>query len=91
MKKKITKKKIKKKKKKKEIERESERERERERQRERESIILRIISISYYCNVYDKFCFVAKSQISGHLINNVFTTKELQPFGVTGNVSPELP
>ena len=62
-----------------------------ERERERERIILRIIYISYCSNVYDKFCFVGKSQISGHLFNNVFTTKKLQPFGVIGNVSPESP
>ena len=48
-------------------------------------------SLSLYSNVYDKFCFVGKSQISGRFINNVFTTKELQPFGVIGNVSPESP
>ena len=50
-----------------------------------------MIYISYYSNVYDKFCFVGKSQISGRFINNVFTTKELQPFGFIGNVSPESP
>ena len=39
----------------------------------------------------DKFWFVAKSLISVQFINNMFTTKEVQPFEVTGNVSPELP
>ena len=30
-----------------------------------------------------------KKKNTGHLFNNVFTTKELQPFGVICNVSPE--
>ena len=38
-----------------------------------------------------RFFFVGNSQISGRFINNLFTTKELQPFGVIGNVSPESP
>ena len=34
----------------------------------------------------DKFNFAVESQISVHLINHAFTTKDLEPLGISGNV-----
>ena len=39
----------------------------------------------------DKSSFTAESHISGHFINDAFTTTDLDAFGITGNACRESP